>query len=77
MSNEQQNDPYREHTEKSGTMTPGSASSKGAHADDQPVESDDGGQTGLLGNTGVGPNWMQNHGTNAEPEVNKASDPAE
>jgi len=66
---DEQGDPYREHTDESGTMTPGSASSKGAHADGQPIPSDDGGQTGLLGNTGVGPNWMQDHGTNAEPEV--------
>ncbi|MBA2717707.1 MAG: hypothetical protein H0U52_00500 [Chloroflexi bacterium] len=55
-------------------MTPGSASSKGAHSDGQPIPSDDGGQTGLLGNTGVGPNWMQDHGTNAEPEVSEKTE---
>jgi len=45
----------------------------GDHADDEAVKSEDGGQTGLLGNGGVGPNWMQDHGTNAEPPVDDES----
>lgn len=56
------NDALRQHVDQLGD-TPGSATTKGRHADagtgQAPPETGGRGRIGRIGNTGVGPDWMQ------------------
>lgn len=71
---DENNDPFRQRTSESGTTTPGSDSTKGGHAEEgevggQESQTDLGGKTGQIGNTGVGPDWMQDRpGKGADTE---------
>lgn len=63
MTERQNDDPFRVEHDESGTFTDGSASTKGGHADQGEAapgtREDAGGRTGRIGNTGLGPDWMQ------------------